>query len=122
LRVLKLDAVPLGPRVVVWFFFEGNDLYNDQEFENTMRAPRDVRATTWTERHGLWCRSLIRNVYGDIRLRLYPIVPSYCPYFGTMRAGPYRGQRVLFAGGGLSVDGVQAGAVGTGQGDPQGGR
>jgi hypothetical protein len=85
------------PRVVIWFFFEWNDLYNDQEFENAMRAPRSVRATPWTERLGWWRRSLTRNAYEQIRLMLNRIVPTYCPNFGTMRAGAYRGQRILFA-------------------------
>ena len=37
--MLREDAVPLSPSVVFWFFFEGNDLYNDQGFENAMMAP-----------------------------------------------------------------------------------
>ena len=34
LIVLRGDAADLKPKVVVWFFFEGNDLYDDQNFEN----------------------------------------------------------------------------------------
>jgi hypothetical protein len=97
LVVLKLDAMPLEPSVVIWFFFEGNDLYNDHEFENTLLAPRDVRAAAWTGRHGWWRRSLVRNAHAQLRLLLYSLVPSYCPYFGTMAVGPHRGQKVLFA-------------------------
>ena len=96
LLVLKRDAVPLAPRIVIWFFFEGNDLYNDQEFENAMRAPSSERATSWTERHGWWRRSLIRSVYMQVRLMLYPIAPNYCPTFGTIKIGPHRGEKVLF--------------------------
>jgi hypothetical protein len=96
LVVLKRDALPLRPRVVIWFFFEGNDLYNDQEFENFLLAPRGVRANPWTERHGWWRRSLVRNVLERVRLMLYPLVPTYCPHFGILTAGPYRGQKVLF--------------------------
>ena len=29
LIVLKQDGMRLKPRIVIWFFFEGNDLYND---------------------------------------------------------------------------------------------
>ena len=36
LLVLRRDALPRQPRLVAWFFFEGNDLYDDQEFENTL--------------------------------------------------------------------------------------
>jgi hypothetical protein len=28
---------------------------------------------------------------------LHPLVPRYCPHFGTVSAGPHRGQKVLFA-------------------------
>lgn len=27
---------------------------------------------------------------------LYPLVPRYCPHFGTVSVGPHRGQNVLF--------------------------
>ncbi|MGH7312202.1 MAG: alginate O-acetyltransferase AlgX-related protein [Candidatus Rokuibacteriota bacterium] len=96
LVVLKMDVVPLGPRVVIWFFFEGNDLYNDQEFENVLLAPRAVRTSAWTEEHRWWRRSFLRSAHDQLRLMLYPLVPSYCPHFGTLTAGPHRGQKVLF--------------------------
>ena len=97
LIVLERDALPFEPRVVIWFFFEGNDLYNDQEFENALLAPRERRAEAWTARHGWWRRSLVRNAPAQLRILLYPLVPSYCPYFGVVRAGSHRGQKVLFA-------------------------
>jgi hypothetical protein len=96
LVVLKLDAMLLEPRIVIWFFFEGNDLYNDHDFENTLLASREVRASGWLERRGWWPQSLVRNAYEQLRLTLYPVVPSYCPHFGTLTVGPHRGQRVLF--------------------------
>jgi hypothetical protein len=76
LVVLKLDAMPLEPRVVIWFFFEGNDLYNDEEFENALLVRREVRASAWTERYDWWRRSLVRNAPAQLRLMLYPLVPS----------------------------------------------
>jgi hypothetical protein len=97
LVVLKLDAMPLEPRVVIWFFFEGNDLYNDEEFENALLVRREARASAWTEGHGWWRRSLVRNAPAQLRLMLYPLVPSYCPHFGILTVGPYRGQKILFA-------------------------
>jgi GDSL-like lipase/acylhydrolase family protein len=96
LVVLQRDAMPLAPRVVIWFFFEGNDLYNDQEFENAMLAPHNVRATAWTEGHGWWRRSLIRAVTAQLRLMLSPFVAGYCPAFATVAAGPHAGRKVLF--------------------------
>jgi lysophospholipase L1-like esterase len=96
LIVLNRDAMPLQPRVVIWFFFEGNDLYNDDQFESALRAPRGVRATSLTEGHGWWRRSFVRNAHAQLRLMLYPLAPRYCPHFGTVSVGPYRGQKVLF--------------------------
>jgi hypothetical protein len=96
LLVLKADALPLAPRVVIWFFFEGNDLYNDQGFENAMLAPRKVRASGWTESHGWWRRSLLRNGPAELRLVLSPLVPTYYPDHGTVATGPHRGTKILF--------------------------
>jgi len=45
LKVFERYALPLEPRMVAWFFFEGNDLDDDQNFENAMAYERGVRAT-----------------------------------------------------------------------------
>jgi hypothetical protein len=97
LIVLTQDALPLEPRIVIWFFFEGNDLYNDQDFENMLIVPRGLRTTGWTEGHGWRLRSLARSGYAQLRLMLHPLVPSHCPHFGTVTDGPRRGQKILFA-------------------------
>jgi hypothetical protein len=98
LIVLKRDAMPLQPRVVIWFFFEGNDLYNDYLFENLQVAARETGgATPWTEQHGWWSRSFVRIANAQLRLMLHPLVPRYCPHFGTISVGPHRGQKILFA-------------------------
>lgn len=96
LVVLKVDALRLKPRVVIWFFFEGNDLYNDQNFENTLLASRDERATAWTAQQGWWQRSLIRNALQQLRLLLFPLAPRCCPSFGILTVPPRRGQKVFF--------------------------
>jgi hypothetical protein len=96
LLVLRGDALPLAPETVVWFFFEGNDLYNDHEFENAMLAPREARATAWTAQHGWWRRSLLRSLHAELRRALAPVVPGRCPHFGVVSAGPHRGETVLF--------------------------
>jgi hypothetical protein len=36
LEVLQRFGLPLQPKLVAWFFFEGNDLYDDQEYENSL--------------------------------------------------------------------------------------
>jgi hypothetical protein len=97
LIVLERDAIPLEPRIVLWFFFEGNDLYNDHDFENTLLAPRQARTSGFTDAHGWWSRSLVRSGYAQVRLTLSPLVPSHCPHFGIVRAGPHRGRTILFA-------------------------
>jgi hypothetical protein len=96
LIVLKRDGFPLEPRIAVWFFFEGNDLYNDQDFENTLLAPWEARASAWTQRAGWWPRSLARTAHAQLRLLAHPLVPRNCPHFGMLAVGPLRGQRVLF--------------------------
>jgi hypothetical protein len=97
LAVLTLDAMSLQPRVVIWFFFEGNDLYDDQAFDNALLVPRETRVSGWADGHGWWRRSLVRNGLGPLRLMLAPLVPGYCPHVGILTVGPYRGQPVLFA-------------------------
>jgi len=97
LGVLRRDALSLGPRIVIWFFFEGNDLYNDQDFENMLLAARAARTSGFTDTHGWRLRSLVRNGIGHLRFVLHPVVPAHCPHFGTVKSGPHRGQRILFA-------------------------
>jgi len=46
LDVLLRDALPLRPDLVAWFFFEGNDLYDDQERENTLLYLEDHDVAT----------------------------------------------------------------------------
>ena len=45
MEVFKKFALPLGPRFVAWFFFEGNDLDDDQNFENAMVYEHDEHAS-----------------------------------------------------------------------------
>jgi hypothetical protein len=96
LIVLKRDGIRLKPRIVVWFFFEGNDLYNDQAFENTLLSPREVRASGWTTSHSWWRRSFIRNAHAQFRLLLHALVPSQCPHFGILAVEDHRGKTILF--------------------------
>ena len=42
--VLHGKTVPGVPQVIVWFFFEGNDLYDDREFEAVMQLSPAVMA------------------------------------------------------------------------------
>ena len=115
LIVLERDALPFEPRVVIWFFFEGNDLYNDQEFENALLAPRERRAEAWTARHGWWRRSLVRNAAP------HPALPAGAELLSLFRRRqgrvPSRPEGALCAGGGLPLDGFRAESMGTGAAD-----
>jgi hypothetical protein len=96
LIVLKRNGLSLEPRIAIWFFFEGNDLYNDQDFENTLLAPWEARANAWTQQSGWWRRSLVRGAHVQLRLLVHGLVPRHCPHFGKLAVGHQRGQRVLF--------------------------
>jgi hypothetical protein len=96
LIVLKRDGLPLEPRIAIWFFFEGNDLYNDQDFENTLLAAWEARATAWTAQAGWWRRSFARSAHDQLRLLAHALVPRPSPPYGMLAVGPRRGERVLF--------------------------
>lgn len=83
LDVLRRDALPLGPKLVAWFFFEGNDLYDDQEHENTLLylEDHDVGDLGFELGVGIdWPRfrraSLTRNAYRRLRYLLHPLWPT----------------------------------------------
>src|SRR5262249_18615199 len=75
LRVLKGDALARKPKVIAWFFFEGNDLYDDQRFENFLAAPPPSKEETAPRPEGLvhgdnWIeRSFVINAFRWIRRR-----------------------------------------------------
>jgi hypothetical protein len=98
LIVLRRDALPLRPQVIVWFFFEGNDLYNDHAFENMMLALQEGHAdpSAPTRSRG-WKSSLVRQADRSLRRALDPIVAARCPHSAVMASGPHQGATVLFA-------------------------
>jgi hypothetical protein len=96
-RVLKGDALAQKPKVIAWFFFEGNDLYDDQYFENFLAAaPRafldDVLAwlNEWKQ------RSFTLNAFRYIRIWSDPIVPNRPEWMPLRREGSSK--RIYFAG------------------------
>jgi hypothetical protein len=82
LVVLRRYALPLGPRMVAWFFFEGNDLYDDQSFEDSMLYLRDHDTYDKSKRPPF--REASFSVYSFLFARrlLYPIVPNVFPASG----------------------------------------
>ena len=96
LLVLKQDGMRLKPGIVIWFFFEGNDLYNDHAFENTLFSSPEMRTDGLTEKHGWWRRYFIRNTHAQLRVLLHALVPSQCPHFGILTVEGHRWKTVLF--------------------------
>ncbi len=92
LAVLRRYGLPLQPKLVAWFFFEGNDLYDDQEFENALIYLREhggydtdpVQPARFD-----WPRflrgSFVRNAYRLVRRATHPLVPQAMPPHGWYR-------------------------------------
>jgi SGNH hydrolase-like domain, acetyltransferase AlgX len=76
-RVLKGDALAKKPKVIAWFFFEGNDLYDDGSFELFLRSPRQWEPG-W--RH----RSFTINASRWIRRWTHFIVPNRPPFWALL--------------------------------------
>jgi hypothetical protein len=90
LRVLEKYALSLEPRLVAWFFFEGNDLDDDQEFENAMAYEQGVPAPTApTPRSVRWReflkRSFTMNAFVQARAMSDRLVPNGIDSFGWFR-------------------------------------
>jgi lysophospholipase L1-like esterase len=92
LEVVRAFALPLQPRVVVWFFFEGNDLYDDDAYENALAylrqhgsyAPRGGGPVDW---RALLEASFCANGWRLLRRALDPLVPVSAPSYGLFPAG-----------------------------------
>jgi len=91
LEVLRRYAVPLSPRMVAWFFFEGNDLYDDQNFENSMLYLREHDSFDKSKRPPFREASFSVNSFMFVRRILDPIVPNVVPASGWFN--DERGQR-----------------------------
>ena len=103
LAILEEQAPRLKPSVVAWFIFEGNDLYNDTRFENTMRAMRAGPPDTYMDGRPvpdetLWRqRSFILGALDLLRLWCHPILPNRMPYGGRLVAPGRPEQEIYFA-------------------------
>ena len=92
LIVLRRFALPLRPKLAVWFFFEGNDLYDDQEFENMLvyLEDHDIAELGADTGSGVdWSRrrraSFVRNAYGLVRRASHTFVRQALPPHGWYR-------------------------------------
>ena len=97
---LDWNAPKLHPKVAVFFFFEGNDLYDDAEIES-MWAVTDVDYSKsdlgMARFHEYDKRAFVHNFLHYAMRWADPILPNNAPYAGTIKAGPRKGERVLFA-------------------------
>ena len=112
LRVPKSDAVAKKPKVIAWFFFEGNDLYDDQTFENILAAAPPGPEETTPQSKGLiqrasldkilaWLnewkqRSFALNAFRFIRVLSDPIVPNRAPYWALRPREDGSSKRIYF--------------------------
>jgi hypothetical protein len=97
---LDWNAPKLHPKVAVFFFFEGNDLYDDAEIESmwAATAPDYTHTALGMARfHNYDKRSFIHNMLNYVMRWADPIVPNNAPFAGTIKDGPRKGQEVLFA-------------------------
>ncbi len=63
LETLRLFGADCEPKVCVWVFFEGNDLWDTLRYDRTMRGWEKERH----ELHSFWNRSLTRNLIQRLR-------------------------------------------------------
>ena len=101
--VLRQETSRLKPRVAVWSFFEGNDLYDDEDFENALlavtKSDQDsnahpegyARGQSWKD------RSFSRNALRRLRRWTEPLIPNMAPYFGYLTIPGRTRQTIFFA-------------------------
>lgn len=103
LRVIKGDALARQPRIIAWFFFEGNDLYDDQEFENSLTAPPPGAEQTVPRREGLtgahgWQkRSFMLTAFHWLRRWSHPLFPTRARYRALLPTKEGSSQAIYFA-------------------------
>lgn len=107
LVLLRKYAVPLHPKLVAWFFFEGNDLDDDQNFEDatayqpsqpsTADVPAPVARPPAPYRwRGFVNRSFTRNAWLQMRQMTSWLVPSGLDTFGWFRDRSGRLEKMYF--------------------------
>jgi hypothetical protein len=101
--VLRKETPRRNPRVVVWSFFEGNDLYDDQDFENAMLATQedaqdaDAHVEGFARGQGWKQRSFTLNTLRRFRRWAEPLIPNKSPYFGYLTQAGQDRQTIYFA-------------------------
>jgi len=103
LRIVQGDAMQRHPRVLIWYLFEGNDLYDDQGFENAMLAPphrseRNTPDSLLARLNGWDQRSFITNALVRLRRLTYPLFPLGLAVQATLPEKNGGHQQVYFGG------------------------
>jgi hypothetical protein len=103
LLVLQKDAIRFNPRVIIFFFFEGNDLYDDHRFENSLLAEAstvmeknpDPQGLAWSQgwQQGAFTYNFLRR----LRRLSHSVLPNNYPYVGQLNMPGQDGQTLYFA-------------------------
>lgn len=72
LAVLKRYALPLHPKIVVWMFYEGNDLVDAEDYANKISHLN----SSWNSMDGVWNRSLTKNSLLWLMRSIHDCVPK----------------------------------------------
>jgi hypothetical protein len=108
LIVLERFALPLGPEVVVWAFYEGNDLADLAEYERLMAEPDRLRGRPRRSEV-----SFVRNAARAVRARLQTCEPSGMARTrsGVLRSTNGRTARMYFVDGDVPLGPTGLGAL-----------
>ena len=102
LKIIERYALPLQPQMVAWFFFEGNDLDDDQSYENAMLyergspatlPPSEPAAIKWRK---FVNRSFLKNAFMQAREWSDPLIPTSIDSFGWFRSADGAMNRLYF--------------------------
>jgi hypothetical protein len=91
LRVLKGQALARKPKVIAWFFFEGNDLYDDDAFEWFLAGNPLPLEPDWQH------RSFTNNAFHWIRRWTHFIVPNRAPFWALLPGQSGSAKQIYFA-------------------------
>jgi hypothetical protein len=94
LEILRRFGLALKPKMVAWFFFEGNDLYDDEAFEGMSIYLKEhgtfktatPKKRSWDSRWKAFLKtSFTRHTFRQIRRLAHPLVPNGVASFGWFR-------------------------------------
>jgi hypothetical protein len=103
LLVLKKESPRLKPSVIVWFFFEGNDLYDDWRWEKCVRMyyarhpDKHVGGEPVNPAQPWRQRSFAGNCIRLLRRWSDAAIPNRAPYVGFLSAFTHDRQPIYFA-------------------------